>query len=346
MKILAVGDTYIPESVMKAGLWQLEKAGYDVTVRQWKHQNLEALQMDNLLIEQQGPEAVTMPDDLFSDIHQYDIVIVQFTPLSQKILARATNLKLIGVLRGGTENIDVKYAASKNIAVANTPGRNARAVAEFTVALMFSEIRNIARSHMALKNKVWLKEFPNSAGIPELLDKTVGLVGVGHIGQLVAGYLKAFGCRLIAYDPYVANAEGIEMQSLEAVMRQSDIISIHARYTEDTHHLISQKEIALMKPNAVLINTARSGLVDQKSLVQALKEKRIQGAALDVFDAEPIPEDDEILHLDNITITPHLAGSTADAFSNSPKLFCSRLMQTIEQGCDMTIVNGVKLNLP
>jgi D-3-phosphoglycerate dehydrogenase len=346
MKVLAIGDTFIPEDIMEAGVEQLKQAGFDVTVRQWKHANLEALQKDNLLIEQGGPGAVVLPEDIFRDIHEYEVIIVQFTPISQKILKQATKLKLIGVLRGGIENVDITFATSKGIAVANTPGRNARAVAEFTVGLMLSEIRNIARSHAALKDAVWLKQFPNSGEIPELFGKTVGMVGLGHIGQLVSGYLNAFGCRIIAYDPYVKNAEGIELMTLPEVMKQSDIVSIHARYTVDTHHLISKKEIALMKPGAILINTARSGLVDQEGLVQALKEKQIRGAGLDVFDVEPIPEKDEILKLHNITITPHLAGSTADAFTNSPKLFSNMLLQALKQGKNgLAIINDVKFNL-
>lgn len=342
MKVLAIGDTFIPEEMMRAGVQELQQTGMAVTVRQWKHAGLEALQKDNLLVEQGGPSAVGLPDELFRDIAEYEVVIVQFAPVAWQVLEKAANLKLIGVLRGGVENVDVAFATEKGIAVANTPGRNARAVAECTVGLMLTEIRNIARSHAALKNGVWLKQFPNSGAIPELFGKTVGLVGLGHIGHLVAGYLKAFGCRIVAYDPYVEFADGIELLGLDQVVREADIVSIHARYTAATHHLIGSKEIALMKPGAVLINTARSGLVDQEALVKALQQKRISGAGLDVFDVEPIPQGDNLLQLDNITITPHLAGSTADAFANSPKLFSRCLLKALKGDGVLSVVNGVR----
>lgn len=330
MNLLAIADNFIDEKTMYNGLKDLEKIGVNIEVRNWYHENQEDLQRDNLLIEQNGPEAVELPDKLLNDLDKFDIIIVQFAPVSKKLMSQAKNLKLIGVLRGGTENIDKDYAKQNNIKVLNTPGRNARAVAEFTMGMILSEVRNIARSHYALKNNEWRKDFPNNSYIPELNGKTVGLVGFGHIGQLVAGYLKTFGSNIIAYDPFFkGNFEGVEIVDLDTLLRNSDIVTIHARYTKDTHHLIDERELSLMKKNAVLINTARSGLVNQDALVEALKEHRIFGAAIDVFDNEPIPEDDEILKLDNITITPHIAGSTKDAFSNSPKMMANILNNII-----------------
>jgi len=342
MKILAIGDTFIPAEIMEAGLADLKKAGFSIEVRHWFHENIEALQRDNLLIEQRGPGAVALPESIFRDIESYGIVIVQFAPVTRQLMEKAEKLKLIGVLRGGVENVDVAAATQKGIAVANTPGRNARAVAEFTVGLIFSEIRNIARSHAALKQANWRKNFPNSRGIPELGGKTVGIVGLGSVGGLVAGFLQGFGCRIIAYDPHVTNPQqGITLLSLEEVMRQSDIISVHARYSEETHHLISAHEISMMKSTAILVNTARSGLINQYALVDALQEQRIGGAALDVFDIEPLPEKHELLALDNVTITSHLAGSTCDAFINSPKMFSAMLQKKLDGSGKLPIVNGI-----
>ena len=343
MKILAIGDAFIPAEFMEEGFAGLRKDGFDVLVRQWTHENIEALQRDNLLIEQHGPAAIELPAGLFEDIAEYELVIVQFAPITRQILERAERLRLIGVLRGGTENIDIEAATQRGIAVANTPGRNARAVAEFTVGLIFAEIRNIARSHAALKKAIWRKEFPNSTEIPELFGKTAGLIGLGSVGHLVAGFLAAFGCRIIAYDPYVKLARpGINLLPLAEVLQQADIVSMHARYTEETHHLISAREINLMKPTAILVNTARSGLVDQEALAEALQQKTIRGAALDVFDVEPLPEKHAFLSLDNLTITPHLAGSTRDAFLNSPKMFSSMLQRAMSDSGNMSVVNGIK----
>lgn len=341
MKLLAIGDTFIPKDVMSEGLIGLDKYGIDVIVREWEHENLEMLQKDNLLVEQNGPGAVDLPEELTRDIEDYDILIVQFTPVSKKIIDKAKNLKIVGVLRGGVENVACSYAAEKEISVLNTPGRNARAVAEFAMGMILSEVRNIARSHAALKNGVWRKKFPNSGSIPELHGKTAGIVGFGAIGRLVAGYLKAFGCNVIAYDPFFkGNFEGVKLVNFDYLLKNSDIITVHARLTVDTYHLIGEKEINLMKSNAIFVNTARSGLVDEKSLKKALKEEKIKGAALDVFDVEPLKQDDILLKLDNVTITPHAAGSTRDAFTNSPRLMREILIRVINKDDNLPIVNG------
>ena len=327
MNVLAIGDRFIPAEVMAAGLEKLKAKGARVTVREWQHPSLTELQRDNLLIEQGGPDAVKLPEELTADIAQYDLIIVQFPPLSQALLSRAANLKFIGVLRAGTENVACDYAASRGIQVINTPGRNARSVAEFTVALIFAEIRNIARSHAGLKQGKWRKDFPNRDAIPEIYEKTVGIVGYGNVGRMVAGYLKAFGARIVFYDPFVTGDVGeAEALSLPELLRQADVVSLNLRLSPETYHLIGAPELALMKPTAIIVNTSRSGVIDQAALVQALQRQQIMGAALDVFDFEPIPADDPLLQLDNVTLTCHLAGSTIDAFTNSPKLFVDRFI--------------------
>ena len=313
---------------MKDGLAALAEQGVEIEVRPWEHPTLEELQEANLLVEQQGPNAIEMPQRLFDGLDQFDAIVVQFAPVGQKMIVAASRLKTIGVLRGGIENIDKPIADKRNIAVINTPGRNARAVAECTVGMILTEIRNLARSFAELRNGNWTRDYPNRAEIPELLDKTVGLVGFGAIGRLVAHFLTAFGAKIVAYDPFVQGETGnVEIVDLPTLLKTSDIVSLHARYSKETHHLIGGKELAQMKPSAVLINTARSGLVDEKAIVECLQNRQIMGAALDVFDEEPIPANHPFLSLDNVTITPHLAGSTVDAFRNSPKLWANRVIQ-------------------
>jgi D-3-phosphoglycerate dehydrogenase len=249
---------------------------------------------------------------------------------------------VIGVLRGGTENVDVPEATRRGITVLNTPGRNARAVAECTMGLILAEIRNIARSHALLRQGDWRRSFPNSAAIPELYEKTVGLVGFGSVARLVAGYLESFGSRVIAYDPYFQGDPGrVTLVDLETLLRESDVVSIHARLTDESYHLIGAAQLASMKPTAVLVNTARSGLVDEEALVRALAERQIMGAALDVFDVEPLPPDHPLLKLDNVTVVPHIAGSTIDAFRLSPRLMAGHLARMLEGEADLPIVNGV-----
>jgi len=346
MKLLAISDTYIPADFMRDGLSELSDFGVDVEVRHWGHEDLIGLQQDNLAIETGGCDAVELPESITKDIEPFEIVVVQFAPIGSSFVKWAVNLKLIGVLRGGVENVAVESATQRGISVMNTPGRNARAVAECTMGMILAEVRNIARSHASLKGNNWQRSFPNSDAIPELCGKTVGLVGYGAVAHLVAGYLKAFGSKIIAFDPYFAGdpAEA-ELVELELLMRNSDVVSLHARLTNESYHLIGENELAIMKPTAVLVNTARSGLVDEAALIKALEEKRIAGAALDVFDAEPLPADHPFIRLENATITAHLAGSTIDSFRNSPRMMAGHLKNCLTSRKDLPVVNGVQPSL-
>ena len=347
MRLLAISDAYIPCRFMQQGLQSLEPLGVEVEVRHWEHDTLIELQQANLAIEQGGPDAVPLPGELTRDVDLFDMLVVQFAPVGRRLLAEMPALKIIGVLRGGTENVDVAHATERRIAVLNTPGRNARAVAECTIGLMLSEVRNIARSHAMLKEGRWTREFPNSRAIPELNEKTVGLIGYGAVGQLVAHYLRAFGSRILAFDPYFqGDPAGAELVELPVLLGQSDIVSLHARLTDETHHLIGRDELTLMKETAILVNTARSALVDESALLDALSRKSIMGAAIDVFDHEPIPADHPLLRLDNVTITPHLAGSTMDAFRNSPQLMAGHLKRLLAGDQQLPLVNSVSPALP
>jgi D-3-phosphoglycerate dehydrogenase len=346
MKLLAISDRYIPSHFMEQGLAGLQPLGVQVEVRPWEHATLVDLQEANLVIEKDGPEAITLPAEVTREVAAFHVVVVQFAPLGRSFLEAAANLKVIGVLRGGTENVDVQTATDRGITIMNTPGRNARAVAECALGMILSEIRNIARSHACLKSGDWRRSFPNSEAIPELYEKTVGLIGYGAVGRLVAGYLHAFGSGVVAYDPFVqGDPSPATLVDLETLLRESDVVSIHARLTDETHHLVGERELALMKPTAVLVNTARSGLIDEEALVRALSERRIMGAALDVFDTEPLPADHPLTRLDNVTITPHLAGSTIDAFRNSPKLMAEHLTRLLQGEGDLPIVNGIRPTL-
>jgi D-3-phosphoglycerate dehydrogenase len=342
MKLLAISDTYLPADDMRAGLSLLSSQGIDVEVRHWQHPRLIDLQQANLAIEQGGPDAVELPADLITGLDQFQVIVVQFAPFSRKLIDAAKCLKLLAVLRTGTENVDVAFASSRGIPVLNTPGRLSRAVAECTIGLILTEIRNLARAHARLTRGEWTRSFPNSDDIPELFRRTVGLVGFGAVGRLVAGYLQAFGCRLLVYDPYFSgDANEIELVDLPTLLRQSDVVSLHARLTPETQHLIGRKQFALMKPTAVLVNTARSGLIDEAALIHALSERRIMGAALDVFDVEPLPPDHPFLKLENVTLTPHLAGSTRDGFRNSPVLMSGFLSKWLRGQGPLPIINNV-----
>lgn len=329
MKILAFGDNLITPEMLENGLMAFEDRGDEVVIRDWSHESVESLQKDNIKVEQEGANAVEVNDNILEDIDTFDMIITQFTPIGKKLIDKAKNLKYIGVLRGGIENVDKEYAESKGIEVINTAGRNARAVAEFTVGLILAETRNIARTDAKMHQDIWFKDFPNKENIPELGGKTIGIVGFGHIGQLVAKFLKGFDTNIVFFDPYVKESEyATKVNNLEDLVKESDIVTIHMRATEETHHMFDKHMFELMKPEAYFINAARSALVDESALIEALKTHKISGAAVDTFDDEPLPSDSPFLGLDNITLTSHLAGSTADAFKNTPKLYASRFISS------------------
>lgn len=332
MKILAIADAFIPLDMLTEGTRELADAGHDITYVEWESESIEKLQEVNLEVEQHGPNGVALPSDIADQIREAEVVITQFAPLGREVLSSSPNLKIVGVLRGGTENVDAEAAKAAGITVLNTGGRNARAVAEFTVGMILAETRNIARTHAAMTDHVWLKDFPNSDNIWELEGRTVGFIGAGNIGQLVMRFLKGMDMNCQFYDPYLESSEyGTKVESLEELVSTSDVVTIHSRLTEENHHLVGEKLLNLMKPTAVLVNTARSGLVDEKALLTALREGKIQGAAIDTFDEEPLAKDSEWMSLPNVTITSHLAGSTRDAFAKTPKMLSKKLLELLER---------------
>lgn len=328
MKILAFGDNLISPDMLKAGLQAFVDHGDQVTIRDWSHDSVEDLQADNIKVEQNGANCITVDDPkLLKDIDQFDMIITQFTPIGKALIDKATNLKYIGVLRGGMENIDIPYAKSKGIEVMNTAGRNARAVAEFTVGLMLALTRNIGLMNAKMHKDIWFKDFPNKGNVPEIGGKTVGIVGFGHIGQLVGQFLNGMGARIIYYDPYVNKSDFAEKyDDLDKLVQEADIITLHMRATKETHHIINEHVFELMGKNTYFINDARSALVDEQALIKALQQNKIAGAALDTYDHEPLPADSPLLSLDNVVLTSHSAGTTADAFKNTPKLFAKRFL--------------------
>ncbi|MDR2382057.1 MAG: 2-hydroxyacid dehydrogenase [Bifidobacteriaceae bacterium] len=325
MKVLAIADMLIGPATMAAGLATAPELAEDLTVREWTHESLASLQEDNLAVEQRGPDAVPVPAGLLDDIVQFDVLVTQFCPVAASVIRAGTKLRAIGVLRAGVENVDVGAAEAAGITVVNSPGRNANAVAEFTVGLILAETRNIARAHAEVMAQDWSRRFRNKDAIPELKGHRVGLVGLGQIGLIVAGILEAFGMEVVYFDPYVPDAPYRSYEDLAAMASAVDILSLHSRLTPATKKMVSAAVIAALPEHAVLVNTARSGLVDEPALIEALRDHRIMGAAIDTFDIEPLPPDSPFLQLDNVTLTSHLAGTTVDAISGTPRLLAPRL---------------------
>jgi D-3-phosphoglycerate dehydrogenase len=232
------------------------------------------------------------------------------------MLDRLPGLKLIAVSRGGPVNIDMRAARERGVLVVNTPGRNASAVAEFTIGAILAETRLIRAGHEALRQGVWRGDlYRADLTGTELSELTVGLIGYGHIGTRVVKLLKPFGCRILVDDPYreldpADVADGVIRTDLDTLLAESDIVSLHARVTEETKGFLAAPQFARMKRGAYFINTARGPMVNYPDLYEALKSRHIRGAMLETFWQEPPPPDAPLLALDNVTLTPHIAGAS------------------------------------
>jgi D-3-phosphoglycerate dehydrogenase len=248
-------------------------------------------------------------------IGPYDALVVRSqTRVDAAVLAAGENLKVVARAGIGLDNVDVEAATRRGVMVVNAPQSNIVSAAEHTIALLLAQARNIPRADADLKAGRWDRSAYRGV---ELQGKTLGIVGLGRVGALVASRCAAFGMRNIAFDPYVpkerAKEIGIElMPTLEALLVQSDFISVHLPRTPDTEGLIGERELALVKEGARLVNTARGGIVDEQALAKALEDGRLDGAALDVFAVEPTTES-PLFGLDRVVVTPHLGASTTEA---------------------------------
>lgn len=343
MKAILLGDAMIPgEGFGKAWEKHLSKYGKDVVVDNWES-DWGQLQYRRLEVEKFGPEIETVDETILKEGKDADVLMGLFVPISSKVMDAMPNLRIAGVCRAGVENVNVEEATKRGILVFNVKGRNAHAVSDFAVGMMLASARNIAKAHHSIQCGEWRKTFVNSNAIPEMHDKTIGLVGFGYIGKLVCKKLSGFDVNVVVYDPYtpdeVVEAAGAKRVELDELMSTSDFVSIHARLTDQNKNMIGEREIGLMKPTAYFINTGRAGLVDQMALAKALEEQRIMGAALDVFTTEPIAEDSPFLKLDNVTLTTHIAGTTSEALTNSPFLLMEDIAKFLRGEAADFIVN-------
>jgi len=342
MEVLCIGDVMIPGDNIGAAAKTLRLNNLNIDIKNWET-DWGKLQDRRLIIEKQGPSAESVVPQILNANKDTEMLLVLFCPVSREAINALPNLKLIGASRAGLENIDVKYATEKGIIVQNIKGRNAQAVSDFTIGLILGEVRNIARSYHAVKNGVWRKNFVNSEMIPELQGKTIGLVGFGDIGQLVAQKLSGFQVNILVFDPYVSDEViqkyHVQKVTIEDLLKNADFVSLHARLSKDSKNVIGEKELSLMKKNAYLINTARAGLINEDALYHTLKEKKIAGAALDVFWQEPIGENSRWLELDNVTLTTHIAGTTKEALTKSPYLLVEDINKLLENKEPKFIVN-------
>jgi D-3-phosphoglycerate dehydrogenase len=254
------------------------------------------------------------PKSLVAQVGQFDALVVRSaTAVTKEVIESGVKgkLKIIGRAGVGTDNIDVKSATKNGVIVKSAPFGNTNATAELALALMLDISRKVSRGYYSLKKGVWRKKRFEGQ---ELYGKTLGIIGCGRIGQRLSELVAGFNMETVGYDPVVKSSSKIKFMSKEEVLAQSDYVSVHVGGNET---VIGEKELWLMKPTAFLINTARGHNIDEKALYKALKTGGIAGAALDVFEDEPVKEDSEfrnmLRRLDNIVFTPHLGASTMEA---------------------------------
>jgi glyoxylate reductase len=256
--------------------------------------------------------------------------------IDAEVMDAAPNLKVISTYSVGYDHIDVDAATKRGIYVCYTPGVLTNATADFAWALMLAAARRVCEADRYVKEGKWDKPWnPFMLLGVDVYGKTLGIIGLGRIGRAVAERAKGFNMKIIYYDVYRLPPDeesklGVEYRSLEDVLRNADFISIHVPLTKDTYHLIGEKELRMMKPTAILVNTSRGPVVDEKALYRALKERWIRAAGIDVWEQEPTPKDNPLLALDNLVAAPHIASASEEARSAMAEMAAKNLVAVLK----------------
>jgi D-3-phosphoglycerate dehydrogenase / 2-oxoglutarate reductase len=315
-KVAVIGDRFMQPEVFVKALRERAGAELDLRTRElpWPDEPMQHGYAGDAL---EGlTEFMGRPEDFVELLDGVEILVNHLAPVTGWLLDRCPELKLIAVSRGGPTNIDMAAARDRGVAVVNAPGRNASAVAEFTIGAILAETRLIRVGHESLRQGIWRGDlYRADVTGDELCEMTVGVIGYGHIGTKVVRLLKPFGCRILVDDPYVPLsaedlADGVEAVGLASLLDQSDVVSLHARVTPETRGFLGAPQFARMKRGAYFINTARGPMVDYEALHDALASGHLRGAMLETFWQEPPPADAPLLRLPNVTLTPHIAGAS------------------------------------
>lgn len=339
MRVLAVGDSYMPARFFEAAFARLQAA------HQVSYLNIEADPMfvpsspsELRLLEYQGS-----PSQLIASLEGIEVLAVHGAPVTEEVLDAGADLRLVCCARGGPVNVDVEALTARGLPLVNTPGKNAEAVADLTVAFIVMLARRLpsAQEFIAHGNQLrdnWEgRRFFGS----DLSELTLGLVGYGQIGQRVAQRVRSFGMRVLAYDPYVEVADVEQAALLEDVLSRSDVVSLHARATPENEHLIDERALAAMRPGALLLNTARETLVDERALDAALASGHLGGAALDVFQPGSPGRRPPLLRHDNVILTPHLGGATYATLRRGAEMIAAELERFADGKPLANVVNEV-----
>ena len=279
----------VTEEIAEGGLERLRRAGHEVVVE---------------------PDLARLPEAILG---AHALIIRSATQVTGEVLEAASDLLVVGRAGIGLDNVDVEAATRRGVMVVNAPQSNIISAAEHTMALLLAQARNVPQAHAALVAGRW--ERSRWEGV-ELADKTLAVIGLGRIGKLVADRAKAFGMRLVAYDPFVsaerARQMGVELMPLDQAVAEADFLTIHLPKTKETTGLVNRDLLMKAKPSLRIVNVARGGIVDEQALAECIRDGIVAGAALDVFATEPTTES-PLFGLDSVVVTPHLGASTREA---------------------------------
>lgn len=283
---------------------------------------------DERVLRGAGLDAVRLAarteDDLIAALARTraDALIVQWAPVTGAVLDAAPGCRFISRLGIGVDMIDVEAATKRGVAVANTPDYCVEEVAAHTLAMALWLLRGLGRYDAAVRSGQWAAAGPTVAGPSPAPARpsatTIGVVGLGRIGTRVAGQAGALGFRVLGCDPYIAPPPGLRLVTFEELLRNSDLVTLHAPLNDETSHLIRAETIALMRTGAMLVNTCRGGLIDEAAVAEAVRSGRLAGAALDVFEIEPLPDGSALRSLPNVLLTPHAAWYSAASLAELP----------------------------
>jgi len=315
-RLAIIGDQFMLPDVLEEKV--REAVGDNLNISKWQQawpdepmeHGYDVPGMDGL------KEYMGSAEEIVNFIGDASMLLTHLAPMSASMFDQLPELKFIAVTRGGPVNIDMDAAKRKGVTVVNTPGRNASAVAEFTLGAMITESRLIRTGHESMRDGLWrgdLYRYDRTGR--ELNEMVIGVIGYGHIGKRVVSLLRAFGAKVLVHDPYVQLSVedvngGVELVSFEALLENSDVVSIHARVTSETEHIMDASAFAKMKSDSIFVNTARGPLVNYQDLENALVNSVIGSAVLETFAIEPLPTDAAIRSLPNVTLTPHIAGAS------------------------------------
>ncbi len=306
--------------------------------KDWTIVVVEPIHKSGIHILQKHCKVIQLPPDstgkdLVKVAHKADAFITRgFVRISKKVLAKAVKLRVIGVHGVGTDHIDMDYAQRRGVQIIRTPEALTDTVAEFAVGLILSLLRKILTADAAVRGGDWQRKFTDLVGT-DLKGKTVGIIGLGRIGSAVAKRLKAFDVNLIHYkrgrDFELEGRLGVKYVKRNQLLRESDLISIHVPLTAETYHMISHKEFNLMKNGVYIVNTSRGAVIDEKALRDGLVSGKVAGAALDVFESEPLHHDSPLARLESVILTPHLAASSEEALKRLATIVAEEVIKAL-----------------